>query len=131
MTAFLDVDNSCRGLRWQSRCEDEAAITELQQVKSLDNLTARLLAGRAVSPDTAEEFLDPSLRGSMPDPSSLQDMDKAASLIMDAVQAKKKITDYILGYYSQVRPHQYNGGLTPNESELQFWKEYKTVAKTS
>ena len=92
MTAFLDVDSSCRGLRWQSRCEDEAAITELQQVKSLDNLTARLLAGRAVSPDTAEEFLDPSLRGSMPDPSSLQDMDKAASLIMDAVQAKKKIT---------------------------------------
>lgn len=28
----------------------------------------------------------------MPDPSSMQDMDKAASLIMDAVQAKKKIT---------------------------------------
>jgi len=67
-------------------------VTELEQIKSLDNLTARLLAGRGVTPDISEEFLDPSLRGSMPDPSSMQDMDKAAALIMDAVQAKQKIT---------------------------------------
>ena len=46
-------------------------------------------------------------------------------------EAKMKITDYILGYYSQLRPHQYNGGLTPNESERQFWRDYKTVAKIS
>lgn len=31
----------------------------------------------------------------------------------------------------QVRPHQYNGGLTPNESERLYWLEYKTVAKIS
>ncbi|ENB4326700.1 IS3 family transposase [Vibrio vulnificus] len=43
-------------------------------------------------------------------------------------EAKKKIMDYILGYYSEVRPHQYNGGLTPNESERLFWQNYKTVA---
>jgi len=92
VTSFLDVDSSCRGLRWQARCQDEAAVTELEQVKSLDNLTSRLLAGRGIGPDTAEEFLNPSLRGSMPDPSSMQDMDKAAALIMDAVQAKQKIT---------------------------------------
>ena len=92
MNAFLDVENSCRGLRWQARCSDEAAITELEQVKSLDTLTARLLAGRGITPDLAGEFLEPSLRGSMPDPSSMQDMDKAAGLILDAVQAKQKIT---------------------------------------
>ena len=46
-------------------------------------------------------------------------------------EAKIKITDYILGYYSQVRPHQYNGGLTPNESERRFWLSYKTVASFS
>ncbi len=40
-----------------------------------------------------------------------------------------EITDYIVGYYSQIRPHQYNGGLTPNESERRFWLAYKTVAK--
>ena len=43
-------------------------------------------------------------------------------------QAKQHITDYIVGYYSQIRPHQYNGGLTPNESENRYWLYYKTVA---
>ncbi len=27
------------------------------------------------------------------------------------------VTDYIVGYYSALRPHEYNGGLPPNESE--------------
>jgi len=92
MTAFLDVERSCRGLRWQARCEDEGAISELEQVKLLDNLTARLLAGRGITTETADEFLGPTLRGSMPDPSSLKDMDKAASLILDAIEVKQKIT---------------------------------------
>ncbi len=43
-------------------------------------------------------------------------------------EAKQAITDYLVGYYSQVRPHSYNGGLTPNESERLFWLEHKTVA---
>ena len=32
-------------------------------------------------------------------------------------EAKNSITDYIIGYYSELRPHSYNGDLTPNESE--------------
>jgi putative transposase len=43
-------------------------------------------------------------------------------------EAKMDITKYIIGYYSQVRPHQHNGGLTPNESEKRYWLNYKTVA---
>ncbi len=42
-----------------------------------------------------------------------------------------EIVDYIIGYYSSLRPHHYNGGLTPNESEQRYWKTYKTVAKFS
>ena len=30
---------------------------------------------------------------------------------------KHCINDYIIGYYSEIRPHSYNCGLTPNESE--------------
>ena len=41
-------------------------------------------------------------------------------------QAKQEVTRYIVGYYSQLRPHHYNGGLTPNESERLYWLEYKT-----
>jgi hypothetical protein len=41
-------------------------------------------------------------------------------------EARCSITNYITGYYSQLRPHQYNGGLTPDESERLFWKKPKT-----
>ena len=30
--------------------------------------------------------------------------------------AQKSITEYLMGYYSDIRPHQYNGGLTPHAS---------------
>ena len=43
-------------------------------------------------------------------------------------EAKVAITKYIIRYYNQVRPHQYNGSLTPNESERRFNNEYKSVA---
>ncbi len=46
-------------------------------------------------------------------------------------EAKQDVTDYILGYYSQVRLHHYNAGLSPNESERRFWLDSKTVAKFS
>ena len=46
-------------------------------------------------------------------------------------EAKQDVTDYIIGYYSQVRPHHYNAGLSPNESERRFWLDSKTVAKFS
>ncbi|HAU5614421.1 TPA: IS3 family transposase, partial [Citrobacter freundii] len=35
--------------------------------------------------------------------------------------AAHAITDYIVGYYSSLRPHDYNGGLPPNESENRYW----------
>ncbi len=44
-------------------------------------------------------------------------------------EAISEITQYIIGYYSNSRPHQYNDGLTPNESERLFWLNSKTVTK--
>ncbi|WBJ95874.1 IS3 family transposase [Shewanella sp. MTB7] len=44
---------------------------------------------------------------------------------------KKAISHYIVRYYNQVRPHQYNGGLTPVESERLFQNDSKSVAKIS
>lgn len=40
------------------------------------------------------------------------------------VEAKHAVTNYIIGYYSQVRPHQHNGGLSPNAAEQKFWFAY-------
>ncbi|WP_099137526.1 IS3 family transposase [Xenorhabdus budapestensis] len=42
-------------------------------------------------------------------------------------EAYHSIIQYITGYYSQLRPHWYNNGLTPNESERLFWKNAKPV----
>ncbi|CAG9296822.1 hypothetical protein CEDIAZO_01980 [Celerinatantimonas diazotrophica] len=44
------------------------------------------------------------------------------------LEAKHVITDYIVGYFSQVRPHQHNNMLPPCEAEELYWKNYKTVA---
>ncbi len=46
-------------------------------------------------------------------------------------EAQQEIIRYIIGYYCQLRPHQYNGGLTPNESERLFWLNSKIVANFS
>lgn len=35
-------------------------------------------------------------------------------------EAEQSITDYILGYYSQIRPHSHNGGLPPILAEQQY-----------
>jgi len=47
------------------------------------------------------------------------------------IEGLHSITSYIVGYYSQTRPHSHNGGLSPNNAEKEYWKNYKTVASFS
>ncbi|GAA3977641.1 hypothetical protein GCM10022278_38000 [Allohahella marinimesophila] len=42
--------------------------------------------------------------------------------------AKQSITDYMIGYYSALRPHMHNDGLPPNVAEQAYWETQKTVA---
>ena len=44
-------------------------------------------------------------------------------------EAKTEIWNYIIGYYSQVRPHQHNAGKAPNVAEKNYWNDYYSVAK--
>jgi putative transposase len=46
-------------------------------------------------------------------------------------EVKCRIIDYVIGYYSQFRPHSFNDGLTPVAAEKQYWVAYKTVAKNT
>lgn len=89
--ALLGVTQSARGRKWVLRCSDKQKVTALAQT-GLSHTIAQLLAGRGVAPNEAEGFLDPTLRNLLPDPSTLQDMDKAAHYIIDAVQAGQNIT---------------------------------------
>lgn len=44
-------------------------------------------------------------------------------------QAKIAIWSYIIGYYSNIRPHSHNKWMTPNQAEKNYWGTSKTVAK--
>ena len=56
----------------------------------LPDAIARILAGRGFTPDTAEPFLNPTLRELMPDPLSLTDMDKAVTRLQAAIENRER-----------------------------------------
>jgi single-stranded-DNA-specific exonuclease len=95
----LGVARSANDNAWRERlsaAESRAAMT-ISQLNGLPDVLARVMAARGVLPDHAEDFLDPSLRSLMPDPSSLVDMDAAVARVADTLQAGKKIA--IFGDY--------------------------------
>jgi single-stranded-DNA-specific exonuclease len=97
--SFLGVDRSVSGRRWDDRLDPAASLaaTAMVQRHELPELLARVLAARGVTVDAAAEFLEPSLRRLMPDPSTLTDMDAAAARIADAVERGEKVA--IFGDY--------------------------------
>jgi putative transposase len=50
---------------------------------------------------------------------------------LSACEAYEQIGCYIQNYYNSARPHNYNGGLTPEESERRYHFYRKTVASFS
>jgi single-stranded-DNA-specific exonuclease len=97
--AFLDVEKSLTGRRWQERLDAPARNRALAIAQStgINDLVARVLAGRGVDVDGAEAFLNPAIRDLMPDPSVLTDMDKAASRLADAIEGAERVA--IFGDY--------------------------------
>src|SRR5690606_6508452 len=91
--AFLGVERSASGRRWVDRLDmrGSAIATDMAQRHGLPELLARILAGRDVAVDAAAEFLDPTLRRLMPDPSSLVDMDAGAARIAEAIQRRQRV----------------------------------------
>ena len=89
--SVLNIDDSERGRRWVFRADDDEQVLEYKQQYDLDLITARLLAGRQVELSHVPDFLNPKLKNLMPDPSSMMDMDLAVEVILDAMEAKKRI----------------------------------------
>ncbi|CAG4908046.1 unnamed protein product, partial [Acidocella sp. C78] len=80
------VEHSLAGRRWLWRPAEDRIAQAIAQRCGVPDVVGRLLAGRGVMPDRAADFLDPTLRAYLPDPSALTDMDVAAARIADAVQ---------------------------------------------
>nr|WP_045369899.1 single-stranded-DNA-specific exonuclease RecJ [Methyloceanibacter caenitepidi] len=84
---MLGVERSARGQRWVERLDPARAstATAISQSHALPDLLGRVLAARGADVQTAERFLDPSLKTLMPDPAGLQDMTKAAERMAEAI----------------------------------------------
>jgi len=89
-SALLGVKCSVKGRKWVSRASQSDAEA-LLLAADISPLTAQLLAGRKVKADQIEGFLNPRLKTSIPDPSTLCDMDKGVAAIFDAIDRNQKI----------------------------------------
>ena len=87
----LGVARSLTGRRWIWRDAEERVGLGIAQRLGLPEILGRLLAVRGIDSDAAADYLDPTLRALLPDPSLLADMDAAAQRIADAVRAGETV----------------------------------------
>lgn len=85
------------GLPWRARLGDERIATAIAQAHDLPEIVARVLAGRGIAPDGVAEFLNPTLRALLPDPSHLRDMEKAVARLVRAIEQRETVA--IFGDY--------------------------------
>jgi single-stranded-DNA-specific exonuclease len=96
-TAFLGVEQSISGRFWQDRGGNERDALALAQRFGLPEIVGRVLAARGLTVEEADDFLNPSLKSILPDPSDLKDLDRAVQRLADAVAADQNIA--IFGDY--------------------------------
>lgn len=90
---FLGVEASARGFVWRERLAPDAQglAAAISQRHGLPELLGRVLAARGIAADDVPTILNPTLKALMPDPSSLRDMDAAASRLADAIENKEHV----------------------------------------
>ena len=97
--ALFGVERSATGRRWSERLDagGRSEATRIVQHAGVPDVVARVLAGRDVDAETAEDFLDPKLRQLLPDPRELTDMEAAGARLARAVENQERVV--IFGDY--------------------------------
>ncbi|HEY0233521.1 MAG TPA: single-stranded-DNA-specific exonuclease RecJ [Afipia sp.] len=97
--AFLGVTLSATKKLWRDRLDARGAAKALAiaQRYQLPEMLARVIAGRGIDIDAVDDFLDPTIRKLMPDPSTITQMEAAAKRIADAATRGEKVA--IFGDY--------------------------------
>jgi single-stranded-DNA-specific exonuclease len=96
-SAVLGVERSLSGLRWRARAGDDRVGLALAQRLGVPEIVGRILAARGIGIDEAENFLNPTLRASLPDPLRFKDMAQAVARLVAAVRGGETIA--IFGDY--------------------------------
>ncbi len=94
--AFADlalpaIAQTASGRHWRLREADGREALAMAQQGEIELLLARVLVARGVSCENAAAYLKPTLRGSLPDPYCLKDMEAATSRITGAIIADERV----------------------------------------
>jgi single-stranded-DNA-specific exonuclease len=81
------MKRAASGKRWVLRDYDAAIALAIEDAAGAPAEIARLLAARGVTAGTAVDYLNPSLKRALPDPSTLMDMEAAAERLAAAIMA--------------------------------------------
>jgi len=90
---FLDITQSVSGRAWVDRLDMGAArnATAIGQRTGIPDILARIMAGRGVSLEAAESYLEPTIRALMPDPSTMTGMDDLAERLAKAITDNESV----------------------------------------
>ncbi|HUO01531.1 MAG TPA: single-stranded-DNA-specific exonuclease RecJ [Rhizomicrobium sp.] len=91
LAAPFGVARSFSGRRWRLDSGDETLARQLQQEAMLSPVLARLLAARGIGPADANDYLHPTLKKLLPDPSLLAEMDTAIDRVKRALESGERI----------------------------------------
>ncbi len=95
----LGVENSLLRQPWRSRLDGagQGRALQMAQMHGLPDLLTRVLASRDLHAGTCVAYLDPTVRGLMPDPDTLCDMGLAVDHLVRAVRSGEQVA--VLGDY--------------------------------
>jgi single-stranded-DNA-specific exonuclease len=88
---YLGVARSLSGRTWRERAADPELVRRHQLSLGLSEPLARALASRGVAHDEGPDYLNPTLKALFPDPSCFTDMDRAAAILVDALERRRPI----------------------------------------
>ncbi len=86
---YLGVSRSLSGRLWRERMAEPEVVRRHQMVLGLSEPLARALASRGIGDGAGETYLAPTLKALFPDPSSFADMDRAAAILVDALERRR------------------------------------------
>jgi single-stranded-DNA-specific exonuclease len=86
---YLGVTRSLSGRLWRARPAEAGLVRQHQHNHGLSEPLARALAARGVTAEAAADYLNPTLKALFPDPSRFADMDRAAAILVEALERKR------------------------------------------
>ena len=92
--ALLGVRRSALGQRWEARPFVPRQAEAIANQLGVTMTVGQLISGRGIAIEDADAFYNPSLKDSLPDPSSILDMDTGAARIIAAIKAGEEIAIY-------------------------------------